>query len=176
MSNKPLNIGEEARVQMPMKTVASLIVLVAMGVFAYTELTARLVSLETSRELFENDLLKKSEQVPTDQEQHFLIEDLYKSVEKMEETQEMNMTNKVNIEFLREQLDKALVDIEDLKDKVRANGNGRINRKVLDHIAQINKESKAASLAKNLKKEVETGKNGTQKYVIKQGENKGKTV
>ena len=108
--------------QMPMKTVVSLIVLVAMGVFAYTELTARLVSLETSRELFENDLLKRSEQVPIDQEQHFLIEDLYKSVEKMEETQEMNMTNKVNIEFLREQLDQALSDIEELKDKVRANG------------------------------------------------------
>ena len=101
---------------MPMKTVASLIILVAMGVFAYTELTSRLVSLETSRELFENDLLKKSEQVPVDQEQHFLLEDLYKSVEKMEETQEMNMTNKVNIEFLRDQLEKALKDIEDLKD------------------------------------------------------------
>jgi len=124
VSNKPLNIGEEARVQMPMKTVASLIVLVAMGVLGYTELTSRLVSLETSRELFENDLLKKSEQVPVDQEQHFLLEDLYKSVEKMEETQEMNMTNKVNIEFLRDQLEKALNDIEDLKDKVRANGNG----------------------------------------------------
>ena len=122
MSNKPLNIGEEARVQMPMKTVVSLIVVVAMGVFAFTELTSRLVSLETSRELFENDLLKKSEQVPVDQEQHFLLEDLYKSVEKMEETQEMNMTNKVNIEFLREQLDKALEDIEGLKDKVRENG------------------------------------------------------
>ena len=122
VSNKPLNIGEEARVQMPMKTVASLIVLVAMGVLGYTELTSRLVSLETSRELFENDLLKRSEQVPIDQEQHFLIEDLYKSVEKMEETQEMNMTNKVNIEFLREQLDQALSDIEELKDKVRANG------------------------------------------------------
>ena len=53
---------------------------------------------------------------------------------------------------------------------------GRINRKVLDHIAQINKENKAASLAKNLKKEVETGKNGTQKYVIKQGQNKGKII
>ena len=53
---------------------------------------------------------------------------------------------------------------------------GRINKKVLDHIAQINKEKKAASLAKNLKKEVETGKNGTQKYVIKEGPNKGKTV
>ena len=124
MANKPLDIGEEARVQMPMKTVVSLIVVVAMGVFAFTELTSRLVSLETSRELFENDLLKKSEQVPVDQEQHFLLEDLYKSVEKMEETQEMNMTNKVNIEFLREQLKKALSDIEELKDKVRQNGNG----------------------------------------------------
>ena len=122
MSNKPLNISESAAVQMPMKTVASLIILVGMGVFAYTELTSRLVSLETSRELFQNDLLKKSEQVPVDQEQIFLIEDLYKSVEKMEETQEMNMTNKVNIEFLREQLDKALTDIEVLKDKVRQNG------------------------------------------------------
>ena len=124
VSNKPLNIGEEARVQMPMKTVASLILLVAAGVFAYTELTARLVSLETSRELFSNDLLKKSEQVPVDQEQLFLLEDLYKTVEKMEQTQEMNMTNKVNIEFLKTQLDKALEDIEQLKDKVRANGNG----------------------------------------------------
>jgi len=122
--SKPLKISEEAAVQMPMKTVASLIILVAMGVFAYTELTSRLVSLETSRELFTNDLLKKSEQVPVDQEQHFLLEDLYKSVEKMEETQEMNMTNKVNIEFLRDQLEKALKDIEELKDKVRANGNG----------------------------------------------------
>jgi hypothetical protein len=124
VSNKPLDIGEDAKVAMPMKTVASLIILVAMGVLGYTELTSRLVSLETSRELFENDLLKKSEQVPVDQEQHFLLEDLYKSVEKMEETQEMNMTNKVNIEFLREQLKKALTDIEELKDKVRQNGNG----------------------------------------------------
>ena len=124
MSNKPLNIGEEAKVQMPMKTVASLILLVAMGVLGYTELTSRLVSLETSRELFQNDLLKKSEQVPVDQEQIFLIEDLYKSVEKMEQTQEMNMTNKVNIEFLASQLEKALADIEELKDKVRENGNG----------------------------------------------------
>jgi hypothetical protein len=119
---KPLNISESAAVQMPMKTVASLILLVAAGVFAYTELTARLVSLETSRELFEADLLKKSEQLPTDQEQYMLIEDLYKTTEKLEITQEQNMTNKVNIEFLKAQLEKALNDVEDLKDKVRANG------------------------------------------------------
>ena len=124
MANKPLNISESAAVQMPMKTVASLILLVAAGVFAYTELTARLVSLETSRELFEADLLKKSEQLPTDQEQYMLIEDLYKTTEKLEITQEQNMTNKVNIEFLKAQLEKALNDVEELKDKVRANGNG----------------------------------------------------
>ena len=117
-----MKINENTSVSMPVKNMLMIIAGVVAGVFAYTELTARLVSLETSRELFENDLLKKSEQVPVDQEQHFLLEELYKSVEKMEETQEMNMTNKVNIEFLREQLDQALADIEDLKDKVRANG------------------------------------------------------
>jgi len=124
MSNKPLNISESAAVQMPMKTVASLIVLVAMGVFAYTELTSRLVSLETSRELFENDLLKKSEQVPVDQEQHFLLEDLYKSVEQIETRIEDMMHNKVNIQFIQKQTEKLLKDVEVLKDKVRANGNG----------------------------------------------------
>ena len=122
MSNKPLDISESASVQMPMKTVASLIILVAMGVFAYTELTSRLVSLETSRELFENDLLKKSEQVPVDQEQLFLLEDLYKSVEKIEIRIENMMHNKVNIQFLQKQMEKALTDIEVIKDKVRANG------------------------------------------------------
>ena len=124
MTKKTLNISEEAAVQMPMKTVASLIILVSMGVFAYTEITARLTSLETSRELFQADLLKKSEQLPTDQEQYMLIEDLYKTTEKLEITQEQNMTNKVNIEFLKAQLEKALSDVEQLKDKVRANGNG----------------------------------------------------
>jgi len=122
MSNKPLNISESAAVQMPMKTVASLIILVAAGVFAYTELTSRLVSLETSRELFENDLLKKSEQVPVDQEQLFLLEDLYKSVEQIETRIEDMMHNKVNIQFLQKQTEKLVKDVEELKDKVRANG------------------------------------------------------
>ena len=119
-----MKISENTSVSMQIRNMVMIIAAVAMGVFAYTEVTARLTSLETSRELFENDLLKKSEQVPTDQEQHFLLEDLYKTVEKLQSTQEMNMTNKVNIEFLNKQLEKALNDIENLKDKVRANGNG----------------------------------------------------
>mgnify|MGYP003139953817 FL=1 len=122
MKDKALNISESAAVQMPMKTVASLIILVAAGVFAYTELTSRLVSLETSRELFINDLLKKSEQVPVDQEQHFLLEDLYKSVEQIETRIEDMMHNKVNIQFIQKQTEKLLEDVEVLKDKVRQNG------------------------------------------------------
>ena len=119
-----MKISENTSVAMPVKNMIGIVVAVAMGVFAYTEVTARLTSLETSRELFQADLLKKSEQLPTDQEQYMLIEDLYKTTEKLEITQEQNMTNKVNIEFLKAQLEKALNDVEQLKDKVRANGNG----------------------------------------------------
>ena len=119
-----MKISEQTTIGMPIKNMVSIMAAVAVGVWGYFELTARLTSLETSRELFQADLLKKSEQLPTDQEQFMLIEDLYKSTEKLEKTQEQNMTNKVNIEFLRDQLDKALQDVEKLKDKVRQNGNG----------------------------------------------------
>jgi len=137
MSNKPLNIGEEVAVQMPMKTVASLIGLVALGTWAYFGLIETQNSHHTRLQLMEADLEKNTEfrikwprglmgSLPADSEQFMLIEDLYKQVEKMQQTQEMNMTNKVNIEFIMKQMDKALRDIEKLKDKQRefANGNG----------------------------------------------------
>ena len=119
-----MKISENTSVSMPVKNMLMIIAGVVAGVFAYTEITARLTSLETSRELFQADLLKKSEQKPTDQEQFMLIEALYGDVEKLTVTQEQNMTNKVNIEFLKTQLEKALNDVEQLKDKVRQNGNG----------------------------------------------------
>ena len=119
-----MKISENTSVSMPMKNMIGIVVAVAMGVFAYTEVTARLTSLVTSRELFQADLLKKSEQLPTDQEQFMLIESLFGDVEKLIKNQEQNMTNKINIEFLKSQLEKALDDVEKLKDKVRANGNG----------------------------------------------------
>ena len=114
-----MKLSENTSVSMPIRNMLMILGGVIAGVFAYTELTGRLTSLETSRELFQADLLKKSEQLPTDQEQYMLIEDLYKTVEKLQETQEQNMTNKVNIEFTQTQLEKALRDIEKLKDKVR---------------------------------------------------------
>ena len=127
-----LKISESAAVQMPMKTVASLIVMVAMGVFAYTEITGRLTSLETQTKLTSKDLEAANEFIigvpkgkmvsPQIQELFMLVEDLYKSVEKIEVRIEDMMHNKVNIEFVQKQTEKLLEDVEKLKDKVRANG------------------------------------------------------
>ena len=117
-----MKLSDNTAISMTVRNLIAILAAVAMGIFAYTELTARLVSLETSRELFEADLLKKSEQLPVDQEQLMLLEDLYKSVEKIEVRIEDMMHNKVNIKFVQKQMDKALADIEILKDKVRANG------------------------------------------------------
>jgi len=117
-----MKISENTSVSMPVKNMIGIVVAVSMGIFAYTELTSRLTSLETSRELFQADLLKKSEQLPTDQEQYMLLEALFSDVEKLQKNQEQNMTNKVNIEFTQKQLEKLLSDVEALKDKVRANG------------------------------------------------------
>ena len=119
-----MKVSDKTSVSMPIKNMIGIVVAVAMGVFAYTEVTARLTSLETSRELFQADLLKKSEQLPTDQEQFMLLEDLYKTVEKIEKRIEDMMHNKINIEFLKKQTEKLLDDVEKIKDKVRANGNG----------------------------------------------------
>ena len=112
-----MKISENTSVSMPVKNMLMIIAGVVAG-----ESTARLTSLETSRELFQADLLKKSEQLPTDQEQYMLLEALFSDVEKLQKNQEQNMTNKVNIEFTQKQLEKLLSDVEALKDKVRANG------------------------------------------------------
>ena len=92
-----MKISENTSVSMPIRNMLMIIGGVVAGVIAYTELTGRLTSLETSRELFEADLLKKSEQLPTGQEQYMLIEDLYKTVKKMEETPETPNTPNLSL-------------------------------------------------------------------------------
>jgi hypothetical protein len=121
-----MKISDNTAVSMPIRNLLAILLAVAAGVWSYSEITTRLITLETSEQLMKQDLLEASTQKPIDQEQFMLIEDLYKSTEKLEKTQEQNMTNKVNIEFLNKQLEKALKDIEKLKDKQRefANGNG----------------------------------------------------
>lgn len=135
---KPLQISEEAAVQMPMKTVASLISLVAIGTWAYFGLIETQNQHHTRLQLMESDLEKNTEfrikwprglmgSLPADSEQFMLIEDLYKTTEKLTINQEMNTSNKLRIEFMEKQIAKMLDDIEKLKDSNReikyTNGN-----------------------------------------------------
>ena len=130
MTKKPLNISEEAAVQMPMKTVASLIALVAIGTWAYFGLHETLNKHSTQIELMQKDLVENTEfrikwprgqlgSLPADSEQFMMIEDLYKTTDKLNAHIESMALNKVNIEFLRKQMDKVLSDIEKLKDSNR---------------------------------------------------------
>ena len=131
MSKKqPLNISEEAAVQMPMKTVASLICMVAIGTWAYFGIIEKQNKLSTQVELMSKDLIENTDfrikwprgqlgSLPADSEQFMLIEDLYKQVEKLQVAQEDGMHNKVNIEFLQKQVEKLLADVEKLKDSNR---------------------------------------------------------
>ena len=115
--------SSETAVAMPIKNMVGIIAAVAMGIFAYTEITARLTSLETSHELMNADLLKASEQTTVDKEQFLLLEDLYETVEKHQELLDKNIHNQVMLTHVEKQLEKALADIEELKDKVRESGN-----------------------------------------------------
>jgi hypothetical protein len=114
-----MKISENTNVAMPIKNMVGIIVGVAMGIFAYTEITARLTSLETSRELMNADLLKASEQTTVDKEQFLLLEDLYETVEKHQELLDKNIHNQVMLQHIEKMLDKALEDIEQLKDQNR---------------------------------------------------------
>ena len=125
-----LKISEEASVQMPMKTVASLIALVAIGTWAYFGVIETQNKLSTQVELMQKDLIENTDfrikwprgqlgSLPADSEQFMMIEDLYKTTDKLNSHIENMALNKVNIEFLRKQMDKVLEDIEELKDANR---------------------------------------------------------
>jgi division protein CdvB (Snf7/Vps24/ESCRT-III family) len=118
---------------MPMKTVASLIVIVAMGVWGYFGIVEKLNQHSTRLELMEKDLTENTDfrikwprgqlgSLPADSEQFMMIEDLYKTTDKLNAHIENMALNKVNIEFLRKQMDKVLTDIEKLKDANREIG------------------------------------------------------
>ena len=135
-----LKISEEAAVQMPMKTVASLILIVALGTMGYFQIIERLNVADTRLQIMEKDLEENTEfrikwprgqlgSLPADSEQYMMLEDLYKTTDKLNTHIESMALNKVNIEFLTKQMDKVLEDIESLKDEARdmhyKNGNGQ---------------------------------------------------
>ena len=125
-----LKIGEDQAVQMPMKTVISLIVIVALGTMGYFQIVERLNIADTKIKIMEKDLEENTEfrikwprgemgSLPADSEQYMMLEDLYKTTDKINKHIESMMNNRINIEFLQGQMEKVLEDIEELKDKNR---------------------------------------------------------
>jgi len=149
MANR-VDVSDNTAVSMPIRNMLAIIGAVAVGVWSYfgvverlniseTKITLLEKDLQQAIEMLETDLEKNTEfrikwprgemgSLPADSEQFMLIEDLYKTVEKLEENIENMMNNKINISFLQEQMKKAKEDIEKLKDSDRdiiyKNGNG----------------------------------------------------
>ena len=146
MTKNRLDISDNTAISMPVRNMLAIIGAVAVGVWAYFGVLERITMLETKSQLAEKDLqtavdvittdMEKNTEfrikwprgemgaLPADGEQFMLIEDLYKSVEKIEQNLEQNMTNKVNIERLQKDVEKMLSDIEELKDADREIKNG----------------------------------------------------
>ncbi len=135
MTKQPLSISDEAKVQMPMKTVASLIALVAIGTWAFFGIQEKLNTHATKLQIMEKDLEMNSEfrikwprgllgSLPADSEQFMLIEELYKQTDKQQERIDGMLHNAVNIEALEKAVDKLMKDVEKLKDKQREFSNG----------------------------------------------------
>tara|TARA_B100000029_G_scaffold1859_1_gene2283 strand:+ start:1442 stop:1843 length:402 start_codon:yes stop_codon:yes gene_type:complete len=129
-----LKISDEARVQMPMKTVASLIALVSIGTWAFFGIQERLNTLETDNTLIKKDLESAVNfsikwprgelgSLPADSEQFLLIESLLKDVEDIQEELKESRHNATNISRLQKDVERIINDIEKIKDKVRKNGN-----------------------------------------------------
>jgi len=132
-----MKLGPEQSVQMPMKTVISLIIMVALGTFGFFQIQEKLNQHSTKIEIMERDLVMNSEfrikwprgllgSLPADSEQFMLIEELYKQTDKQQERIDDMLHNDVNIQALEKAVDKLQKDVEKLKDKQRtfSNGNG----------------------------------------------------
>ena len=135
-----MKVSENTNIQLPLRNLVSIIVAVAVAVWAYFGIIERLNTIETNGKLMISDVDENTEfrikwprgemgSLPADSEQFMLIEDLYGSVEKIEKHIESMADNKINIEFLQKQVEKMMVDIEKLKDANReikyTNGNGQ---------------------------------------------------
>ena len=119
---KNLKLSENTGIQLPAKNLIAIVAGAILATVSFFELENRICSLETSRELFQADLLKKSEQLPTDQEQFMLLEHIASQVESIQKEMELMRNNNVNIKYAMSDIEKIKDQLEVIKDKVRANG------------------------------------------------------
>lgn len=145
-----MKVSSETAVSMPMKNLISIIMAVAVGVWAYFGVQERLNRIETNEELLRKDLTQATQRIevdlekntefrikwprgemgtlPADSEQYMLIEHIAGQVEKIQERMENMMNNGVNINRLQKDVESLTVAVEALKDSNRniiySNGNG----------------------------------------------------
>ena len=130
-----MKISDKTAISMPMRNLISIVIAIAVGVWSYFGIVERLNKHQTTLELMSKDLEQNTEfriKYPRGQlgkssgeaELYMLVEDLYKSVDRLNKAIEDGMHNKVNIEFLQKQVEKATSDIEKLKDRQREFANG----------------------------------------------------
>ena len=117
-----MKLSDNTNISLPVRNLIALLAAVGFGIFAFTEITARLVSLETSRHIMETDLISKSDQQITDQEQFLLLEMLTKAQENTDEEMQSMRNNNVNLNRAMQDIKEMKEIIETLKDKVRKNG------------------------------------------------------
>ena len=116
-----MKINSETNLSLPIRNLLGLIFIICTGLFAYFDIVERLNNLETADKLQQQDLLEASAQKPIDQEQFMLLEHMAEQLEKLTERVDAMMNNKVNIERLQKDVDRISIDVEKLKDSVRAN-------------------------------------------------------
>ena len=130
-----MKVSENTNIQLPLRNLISIIIAVAVAVWAYFGIIERLNNIETNGKLMISDVEENTEfrikwprgemgSLPADSEQYLLIENTLVEVEKLTERVDGMMNNKVNIERLIKDVDKLSAQLEVLKDKVRSNGNG----------------------------------------------------
>ena len=116
-------VSEKSNIGLSVKNLIAIVSAVGIGVWSYFGLTQRITELETAKQLMEADLLKAADQKVIDQEQSMLGEWLAKNQEGIQSDMQPIMSNQVNIEFLKEQVDTLQKKVEKLQDKIRENGN-----------------------------------------------------
>ena len=117
-----IDVSSNSKISMPIFNLIGIIGMVGTVVLMYSSITQKITSLETSRELMLNDLLKASDQKPIDQEQFLIQESLAGDLEKTIVRVDEMMHNGVNIQRMMKDIDRLRDDVEMLKDKVRKNG------------------------------------------------------
>ena len=117
-----INVSDKTRLNIPIANFVVIVSIIISSVYGFSNLQNRITALETQDTLMQSDLLKKADQTPKNLEIFMLIEELFKTSDKHQESIDQNIHTQIKLDHLEEQLSKALRDIEKLKDKVRENG------------------------------------------------------